>query len=307
MKLFIIGNGFDSAHKFKTKYSDFREFLIKNYPYTNCWGNLPQPNLMHGGDIGYNENECASFIVDLIDGVDSSEGLWSELELYLAMFDFTEYFDDIAEYGEKPFHAAYKNEDNSSYLTAAVSMISKFFDEWVSSIDIRKGKPSLKFKKLIDKENDLFLNFNYTSTLQTIYGTKNVVHIHGKQGEEIFFGHGERMEYDEDNFAYKCGKYFGADLNGLHNALRKKTEDAFFIHHQFFKGLKNAEIDSIYSMGFSFSDIDMVYLERICECIDTKGMTWYLNDFNSVAERNQFIKKIKDCGYEGLFDTFTTA
>ena len=30
--LFIIGNGFDIAHGIPTKYSDFREFILKMYP-----------------------------------------------------------------------------------------------------------------------------------------------------------------------------------------------------------------------------------------------------------------------------------
>ena len=30
--LFIVGNGFDIAHGIPTKYSDFRTFIIKNYP-----------------------------------------------------------------------------------------------------------------------------------------------------------------------------------------------------------------------------------------------------------------------------------
>ena len=29
--LFIIGNGFDISHGMKTKYSDFRNYLIKKY------------------------------------------------------------------------------------------------------------------------------------------------------------------------------------------------------------------------------------------------------------------------------------
>ena len=30
-KLFIIGNGFDLAHGMKTRYSDFRDYLIDEY------------------------------------------------------------------------------------------------------------------------------------------------------------------------------------------------------------------------------------------------------------------------------------
>ena len=55
-----------------------------------------------------------------------------------------------------------------------------------------------KVQQIVALENlieskDVFLNFNYTETLEIVYQVKaeKVCHIHGKRGEELIFGHGE--------------------------------------------------------------------------------------------------------------------
>ena len=50
-KLFIIGNGFDSAHKLKTSYNHFREYLLSNNPEINM-EELIIPEEIHDKDGG---------------------------------------------------------------------------------------------------------------------------------------------------------------------------------------------------------------------------------------------------------------
>ena len=40
-KLFIIGNGFDTAHKLPTGYSDFRDYMYENYAEGQKYFSLP--------------------------------------------------------------------------------------------------------------------------------------------------------------------------------------------------------------------------------------------------------------------------
>ena len=123
-------------------------------------------------------------------------------------------------------------------------------------------------------EGDAFLNFNYTQTLETVYGISDVCHIHGVVGdpdEDIFFGHGDMEDFPESMAS------FGADwnLNQLKRDLRKDTTAALQRHWDFFEGLH--DVKSIYSFGFSFSPVDMVYIEEIAR--RAKGATWYLNQY----------------------------
>jgi hypothetical protein len=69
------------------------------------------------------------------------------------------------------------------------------------------------FQDIIFPENDLFLNFNYTKTLEKLYNAQNVCHIPGIQDEDIYFDHGN----DEDRTDYYQSNWLGAEseLNQL--------------------------------------------------------------------------------------------
>jgi len=306
MKLFILGNGFDLKHEFKTHYNDFKVFLEEEYTGAT-YGYLPESRLMPGGDFGYSEAECAGFIVNEISQVEGD--WWRDVESSLARLNF-DHFEDIEE-RENPFHAAYNNEDNSNAIHESFSKISGFFNEWVSKIDIDAGGVNENFSALIDKNNDLFLTFNYTLTLENLYSAKNVCHIHGKQNDEfLYFGHGgEQVVYDEDG-DYDCpyGKrmYFGAELTGLYSELRKDTSDAMRNNRQFFEQLRYSAIKEIRSYGFSFSDVDLVYIKEICRLLDTRNIVWFLQQdkYVSVEENEHRKELIRGCGFIGEFDHF---
>lgn len=65
----------------------------------------------------------------------------------------------------------------------------------------------LILKRLENREinkNSVFLNFNYTQTLEKVYSINNVNHIHGEVGDcELALGHGSQIENkslnDEDD------------------------------------------------------------------------------------------------------------
>ena len=99
--------------------------------------------------------------------------------------------------------------------------------------------------------------------------------------------------------------YTGAEdiLSNIHYMLKKDTDKAILQHKDFFD-LLDFGIERIYSHGFSFGKVDLPYIEKICECLPTKNITWYLNDFD--IERHESYKQIlKDAGFEGGFSTFS--
>lgn len=96
-----------------------------------------------------------------------------------------------------------------------------------SNIEKLRKKPSFK--------NSLFLNFNYTRTIEQVYGIKasDICHIHGEvssRTEGIYFGNGDDEEFE-----------------GFFDRLSK--------------------VNKIYSYGFSFSEVDMPYIEEIAKIV----------------------------------------
>lgn len=136
-------------------------------------------------------------LIHLISEAEPNGDRWSDLERTLGILDYNPYFDEWGLYddNEKPYHEVYRNEDKASNLAGAILKITKYFSEWISTIDIGGATPKEPFKNLIDTKNNLFLTFNYTETLETLYHTSNICHIHGKIGEELLFGHCNDTDY----------------------------------------------------------------------------------------------------------------
>lgn len=166
--LIILGNGFDLAHGLQTKYSDFRDFI---------WNN----------NRDFYE-QLTKYIFE--------DDLWNDFENALGSFDDGE----IKEMSE----AVYLNYDDNYYnYTQVISdelqfstQIAEYLLEWIKSIDI-KTKPVVS-RKIINNEN-IFINFNYTDTLEKVYEilNDNILYIHGKalNNERLIIGHHNVFAY----------------------------------------------------------------------------------------------------------------
>lgn len=302
MTLYIIGNGFDLAHELPTRYEDFHQYLLRNYEnidesllYVPC--SITGPH----GEEWQDESAVVSLLCYLINNTYDSN--WSDLEKAIGEIDLISCFDDLPELldedGDRDFwHESYNNEDRATELQLAIPKISTFFAEWISSLP-KVTTGLTEFSNMINPDNDLFLTFNYTETLETIYGCKNVVHIHGKIGEDLLFGHAGEYDYSVDNPHVPLGAAY--KLAEIYDSLRKKVSDNIEKHHTFFDKLDN--VNKIVSYGFSFSDIDLPYIEKICSTINTEKIVWYLNDFNH--EANEHKLKIIESGFKGQFHKYS--
>lgn len=301
-KLFIIGNGFDVAHKLPTKYSDFQDYLEENYPEASDeWLTVPESIMMPDGDERYDDAEVVGFLLKIVTEAEGTGDKWSNLENTLGLLDFDDCFDDWDDdEDDNEWHQVYRNENISANINGSVRMIREYFTDWIETIDISDAEINQSFCNLIDHKNDLFLTFNYTETLEDIYQAKNVYHIHGKQGEKLVFGHGNSTDnYDE----YMNGNIGSENhLSELQKALKKDTGVIISENKPIFKLL--GEVDEIYSYGFSFSDVDMVYVKEICNASSTENIIWYIHDYDS-EKFAEFKEKIINCGFKGKFDMFT--
>ena len=166
--LFIIGNGFDISHGIKSRYENFKEYLVSQ-----------------------KKNSLLFFLETLFD---NSGTLWSDLENTLGKYDpetildecrpdedidFDHYMQSTAAVEDSPF----------SILEPTLDELKAEFAKWVNSISLDGVEQ--KFINL--SPSSLYLTFNYLETLEKIYhiSGSNVFHIHGSRIDhsEYIFGH----------------------------------------------------------------------------------------------------------------------
>lgn len=317
-KLFIIGNGFDMVHftsedrknNKTTSTDDFRHYLESNGGKKNL--SLPSKKQDRDGGEYYDKVEQVSFVANLLRH--SNGDTWANFEEALGNMDLEFCYPDApvavdSDGDPKPTANDNVAEDISTDLAETLSVVPVVFTEWLDTTNIKNVLPNESVKTLLkdDIDNNLFLNFNYTDTLQRLYAIPdgNVCHIHGRQGGTLVVGHGEEAAQYEVGFIEKydlSGEAKGK-LTQLEIVLKKDTAKALGQSIQFFNKLSN--ISEIYSYGFSYSKVDGIYVKEICRHISSKAI-WYLNTYDDKAGRNKkFEKIIRTCGFKGSFARYT--
>lgn len=258
------------------------------------------------------EEFAAEILLNTMDKVDGED--WKNFEAALAHIDFCSKF-------PIPNHKDNETdeEDNAlmKYYLLYMDMLSSgfiyctkwwqvLFQNWIREVQIpiKIYNYSCKkdLKELFQENEMLFFSFNYTKTLEKIYGIKDVTHIHNYVGQRLVFGHGEdNATYEEQDAYFSLGSSF---LDDMVMSFRKDTDFAMIRCKKFFKRL-TPNIDRAYSYGFSYGKVDGVYIKRIINSIspDTK---WYFTEFEARDSEALRIKKIKlrNYGFKGTFDTY---
>ena len=289
--LYIVGNGFDQHHNIQCSFLNFMEWIKKNdaslfikitQVYNNAWehnwwrdfeNSLAQLNI----------NYYANMKGNLFDPEYIKEGSIEE-KTEVASRNVTEEFKSIK---------------NSLRLD---------FQKWLSEAyeNVQKDK-----KMQFPDEDSIFLTFNYTKTLEDIYkiDAKHVYHIHGviDEKDSMAFGHGLGLE-DFNDILERQKPRLGevriknfmtrsllitpkhkelATLKSLESivSLRKDVDGCIEKNKSFFD--KILDVQRIYVYGFSFSPIDMPYLEKIIR--RTKPGTHWVISWYSQEDKRQIM------------------
>lgn len=184
-KLFIIGNGFDLHHGLPTKYTDFINFVKCEYPQVYKW-------------LYESVRRYSLEYWDIIDKPDS-DYIWNDLEALLGSFEPMELLEEHRDW-ESPVDYKGSASQEIQQLLHFGHNISKYLNAWLKSMEeniTAFGEISSLFKS-----GGTFLTFNYTKTLEIVYGLQDVFHIHGVVGEYLIMGHGEG----------NCGNIYGKDF-----------------------------------------------------------------------------------------------
>ena len=318
-KLFIIGNGFDIQHGIKSKYSDFHAFMRSIYMNEEIrddsfndffpWRySVPESR----GVLGkFDDSELINVFGFLDYCITKSENKeanfnfyvnsdWSLIESTLANLDLREFF-------QKDFPSSHTSEEDKAYdIAECFKYLYKIFWVWVKEINIDFVVPIDAFEKLFDCENDIFFTFNYTRTLEEIYGAKQVRHVHGEQGKGLLFGHKKLTDINEYCIKNNIPAYCSHAIKVLMEITEKDTEKNSSNMALYYLFL-DKDITDIYSYGFSFSEVDLPYIRGICKSIDTSKIVWHLSDFDSKEKRDEYKNILISCGFRGEFAIFSIA
>ena len=312
--LFIAGNGFDIAHGIPTKYSEFRSFVIQNYPEA----------LELRDEVVYLEdfddidpNEFAAEI--LLNAMDKAAGEdWNNFEDALAYINFDNKFplpnhkenETVEEDQELMKHyLLYMDMLTSGFINCS-KIWQDFFRLWLKeiqqTIDHGDYRPKDCLLKLFSDPGMQFFSFNYTKTLQRLYAVKKVIHIHNRVGQKLIFGHDKSDEVGlyQSMWCEDGPNISSSFLDDMVLSFKKDTISPMKKYADFFKGL-NSSIDKVYSYGFSYGKVDSGYIKEIIGRI-SETATWYFTEHEANNHEALRIKKIKlrRYGFRGTFGIF---
>jgi hypothetical protein len=270
--LYIIGNGFDLWHGLPTSYNRFYEFA------KDILDELEQ--YFYGGV----EPDC----------------LWYDFEESLGKFEWEMFYEeyDYADVSAEDFKLSDTYGIESDVSEQADNMVNEIrirFHDWICNIDISKAS-----KKLTFSSDSRFLTFNYTSTLQDVYGIGDdrVCHIHGKADryDELVFGHGDTFEEEPDVDEHgesNCTIFSDAERAARYPfyAFQKPVERVIERNSDFFEPLH--DITDVIVIGHSLNEIDLPYFEKVAK--SAKRAKWTVS-FHEHQEKVEHLKQLLKCG-----------
>lgn len=242
MKLYIIGNGFDMAHGIDSSYSNFESYLWKE----------------HAGDMYqidfFNENARCD--------------LWTDFEAALGSLDINDITPGLEvearnnEPEEIGRQSNYMVDTVSQGCEVLMKIYETLFEEWVEQIDISGTEAFVEMDK-----SALFFTFNYTETLEEVYGIsqERILHIHNCRTSSScgppIVGHYKMARPQYSGEGWIATDEMDDSLKNLHEGTKKPVDKLIKKNEPFFKSLRN--VDEVYVYGHSFNDIDMDYFKEI--------------------------------------------
>ena len=292
-KLILIGNGFDLAHGLKTRYSDFMLWylnkvlnsLTDRVKYEDKLLKIISNNTFSFLPIINSIKEFISFISEyrviciykfpflhdiILAGKDYG---WVDIE--------SEYYSALIKIFKKleqaNFDKTSRTDKELQDLNTCFDLIKEELKEYLSTIDgnqkideeISKQfsnilRPLSSAEDITDRRQMLFLNFNYTSTVELyiMNGLNNcrINYIHGKLNDEnnpIIFGYGDEMDTYYEKIERLNDNNF---LNHFKSFGYFKTNN-----YQNFSGFIDSEKFAVYIMGHSCGLSDRILLNSIFE------------------------------------------
>lgn len=289
MKLYVVGNGFDIAHGLPTRYWDFRSYLEQI-----------DEEFLYEFEMHYN-------LYPNMSDEEKKELLWNEFETNLANIDE----DNIIEQAtsiEMDLDSGDIGIEDTLYMHFTeeyqyINKLSSYLKRWVRTIRIRDVLPKVS---QIDKSKcDLYINFNYTSLLEKVYGIpdSSVIHIHGslkEYNDDPVLGHGNlaRIETIEEKQkrAEECFDEKETSICRVLNDYYRTTLKDVEHYKNYLQRIADEDVSEIIVVGHSLAGIDMPYFSEI-DSLTGENVLWTLVWFDS-NEKNEKRKTLIEAGID---------
>lgn len=252
--LVVIGNGFDLWQGLPTRYAQFREYYFAHRDEILKRLHIKKQNVRQADGSWAALTDVERIYGDPFRPSELADQFWGSFETSLAGVDAERLnlFFGKSPRGLRRMRRSIRNA--SRILTAA-------FSDWVSSIAIDGKSSEYSFG-----EHCIFLNFNYTDTLQKRFGIspRDEFHIHGEASDpaSIVFGHADHPQQPVEALSRLGGRFRGLSLvEELLYETDKQVHENILMLCAFLaaRGVQNGEIRNIYVLGHSMSPPDLDY------------------------------------------------
>lgn len=266
MQLIIIGNGFDLAHGLPTKYWNFREYLEENYQ-----------------EFLFSFEKKYDMFSDIYDEENTKSMFWNELEANLSNIREDIIIEDAIhiDMGLESCDLAIEDTlyDYFKYESGYINRLGEYLQEWVCTINMQNIP---KKTNLINKDDTLYINFNYTELLERSYGIDEdkVIHIHGSANEienELVLGHDNKNRIvDIGQKIYKAEENVSEKEISICKVLEEyyvNTYKDISINMPKLDLLSKKDFEEIYVVGHSLANVDIPYFKKI-DSLTRKTAIW---------------------------------
>lgn len=302
--LYIIGNGFDRAHGLKTSYWDFRTYLEENHwEFLLAFEKLYDFEPFDEADP-YTAKNAKKLYEDRL-----QQELWSQLEENIGHPNIVqmENFSDCIvndldlESGNVGIRDTLDEYWRNEY--GFIKKLQEYIKEWIEALDTSRVVPR---KKSLINCSDHFLSFNYTDTLERVYGIEDVYHIHGGidivSEQEPIIGHCNKKQIkDYRGLAKQADEAFDEGTASIDDAIAdyleltyKDTDKIILFSSYFWESL--ADADQVVIIGWSAGAVDMPYLKEIASRVQ-ENAKWTVCFYN-VEARDNLTNALQYCGID---------
>ncbi|MDE3303806.1 AbiH family protein [Lacticaseibacillus paracasei] len=297
--LFVLGNGFDIHSCLPTRFCQFRKFVCERADinpgrvYNDMDKLFPESMNFQQDPKGGLNGPYMKIWIYLLDSASKEcsaydpDKYWADFEEDLGGLPYEDVLDQPeiqfdSEGDEDPFQTGEASQSMEQYIS--VNMLTKELREWIENVEETSPEIDKNLAERFKGHNNMFLSFNYTNTLEKWYGIDytQVTHIHGFVDNEtqvpdtIIFGH-------KDNDSYNMPAPSEEYMSDIDQETLKPVLDIISKHEYFYKNIMASNLKSLFFYGFSFSEVDSPYIEKILKSITTSKPIIYINKMSFEA------------------------
>lgn len=326
--LFILGTGFDAANKCNPSYQEFKKHLYniikendQNFDIDNFEANdvcfYPNSNLFNcvrsDGRVVHDEITRitgAKILIYLMRKLPGDEYYnWNRLEYNLNKIEPKIFFDNYT-----IRNIMWENDlfgyDNSKADTISICLTSIIYEftDWIREVNIDFNSEKIEFSKYIENsyEENIYINFNYTETLEEKYNIseENIYHLHGyrkNNNDQIILGsdNTDCLQNDDLDPSLEM-KDILATFGKNVKVIIEKNEDLW---KRIEKSFNSSTKNKIYVYGFGHENVDMPYIDKIVKIVDQTNTILYLNNYNNKGFID-YKNKWRESGFKGKIEYF---